>query len=176
MKKTIAAAAVAASIAAGGLGGAVLGSPAIAGAAETAGGWVQDALGGLVDDGTITQAQADAVETALEEARPARGPHGFHADLGVLTEALGVTEDELRTSLRDGDTIAEVAAAEGVDVQVVIDAIVAAQQERVDAKVAEGDLTQEEADERMADAEERATDLVNGELPLRGPGHRGGRR
>lgn len=174
--KIIAAATVAASMAVGGLAGTVLGTPVIAGAAESATsavGWVQEALTGLVDDGTITQEQADAVDTALDEARPERGigHHGFgrHLDLTAVSEILGLTEDEVRTALEGGQTIADVAAAEGVDVQVVIDAVVAAQQARVDEAVAAGDLTQERADELLADGVERATALVNGELgDLRG--------
>ena len=97
-----------------------------------------------------------------------------HAGLDVAAEALGMTEDELRDALTEGEgqTIAEVAAAEGVEVQTVIDALVAAATARIDDEVAEGDLTEEEATERKADLEERMTDLVNGELP--GPGFGGG--
>lgn len=196
MRKTIVAATAAASIAAGALAGSVLGSPALAGAAETAGGavgWVEEALGGLVDDGTIDQAQADAVETALDEARPERGfghgglghggsgHHGFgrHLDLATVAESLGVTQEEVRSAVEGGQTIAEVAGQEGVAVQAVVDAIVAAQEERVAEKVADGDLTQEQADEVLADAEERATAMVDGELPALRDGHGpdgGGRR
>lgn len=40
----------------------------------------------------------------------------------------------------------------------------AAEQDRLDALVADGLLTQEQADAISADLEERVTDLVNGEL------------
>lgn len=174
MRKTIAAATVAASMAVGGLTGAVLGVPGVAGAAETAtgaAGWVQDALSGLVDDGTIDQAQAGAVADALREARPERLGRGHHhVDREAVAEALGITTEELRTALGEGKTIAEVAADEGVDLQVVIDAILVAHGEHLDEKVAAGDLTREEADERLAEAEERVTAMVNGERPARG-GH-----
>ncbi len=189
MRKTIVAATAAASIAAGALAGSILGSPALAGAAETAGGavgWVEEALGGLVDDGTIDQAQADAVVTALDEARPARGfghggfggrRFGGHLDLSTVAESLGVTEAELRSALEGGQTLAEIATERGVAVQAVVDAIVVAQEEHIAEEAAEGDLTQEQADELLADAEERATALVNGELPAReGHGHDGGGR
>jgi len=167
MRKTIAAAAVATSLAAG----AVLGVPALAGAAQTATGavsWVQDALGGLVDDGTITQAQADAVAAALDEAGPARGfghGHGRHMHLAAVAEVLDTTVDELREALAGGQTIAEVA---GDRVDALIDALVADMKARLDQHVADGDLTQEEADERLAGAEERITAMVNGEMPARG--------
>lgn len=188
MRKTIVAATAAASIAAGALAGSVLGTTTVAGAAETAAetvGWVEEALSGLVDDGTIDQAQADAVESALEEARPWRGfgPGGFgrhglgwHADLSTVAETLGIAEEELRSAVEDGRTLAEVAAEQGVAVETVVDAIVAAQQERIAEEVAEGELTQEQADELLADAEERVTALVDGELPARPGWHGGGGR
>jgi polyhydroxyalkanoate synthesis regulator phasin len=182
MRKTIAAA----SIAVGGLGVLGLGAATIAGAQDEApdttaedeapaegGGWVQDALDGLVEDGTITQEQADAVAGAPDDAHPAHGfgpwHHGFGLGFGagpdVLAESLGIDEEALHDALRDGRTIAEVAEEQGVDVQDVVDAIVAAHQERLDEAVADGDLTQEDADELMAGAEERATAFVNGEPP-----------
>jgi hypothetical protein len=172
MRKTIAAA----SIAVTGLGVLGLGSAAIAGAQDDpsddeSGGWVEDALSGLVDDGTITQDQADAVEGALDDARP---DHGFGhrgfllgpgGDLSTLADSLGIDEDRLRSDLEDGKTIADIAEEQGVDVQDVVDDIVAAQRERLDEAVADGDLTQEEADEILAGAEERVTAFVNGERP-----------
>jgi hypothetical protein len=48
-----------------------------------------------------------------------------------------------------------------VDVQVVIDALVAEAEAHLDEKVAEGGLTQEEADERLAEITEQITDRVN---------------
>jgi uncharacterized protein YidB (DUF937 family) len=138
-----------------------------------------------VADGDLTEEEAterkaDLVEhvTALVNGEgpgpgfrdgPGRGRFGlFGAGLDAAAEALGVTEDELRDALGDGETIAEVAAAQGVDVQPVIDALVAEATARIDEAVADGDLTEEEATERKADLVEQVTDLVNGELP--GPG------
>lgn len=171
MNKTIAAAAVAASIAAGGMAGLVLGTPPLAGAQTAAGeaiSWVDEALSGLVSDGTITQDQADAVETALGDARPHHGMHGRPGHhLGVVAEALDMTEDQLRTALEGGKTIAEVAADEGVDVQAVLDALAADARARLDQAVADGDLTREQADERLARIEERVTAMVDGERPAR---------
>lgn len=177
MKRTIVAATVGASIAVGGLVGSAFGAPGLAGAADLTGfadedgggGWVQDALGGLVEDGTITQEQADAVEDALGDARP-HGP-GHRAvvvgpvELSDVAEALGVGEDEVRSALRDGRTIAELAEEEGVEVDEVVGALVAAQQERLDQAVEDGDLTRDEADGMTADAEERVRAFVEGDMP-----------
>lgn len=184
MEKPIAAAVVAASLALGGLTGAALGAPGIAGATDVAtgaasavadgAGWVQDALDGLVTDGTLTQEQADAVEAALDEARPERGPRGMgHPHLEVVAEALDMTTEELRTALRDGQTIAEIAEGRGVEPQAIVEALVAELEAHLADRVADGDITQERADEILAGAGERLTAVVEGEArPFhRGPGH-----
>jgi hypothetical protein len=83
-----------------------------------------------------------------------------------------MTEDELRTALEtDGTTLADVAGEQGVEVDVLVDALVAAQEERIAAAVEDGRITQEQADERLADLEERVTERVNSEAPVGGPGH-----
>jgi hypothetical protein len=131
-------------------------------------GWVGDALDDLVEDGTVTQGQADAVEDALEGARPERervrpGPGFGHRRGGAfggerlttVAEALGLEESALLDALRDGQTIADIAEAQGVDVQDVIDALVADATERITTFVNEGFPARGE--ERAAD-EDSATD------------------
>lgn len=170
MNKTVATVTVAASVAAGSVAGVIHGVPSAAGAAETigsAGSRLQDALGGLVDDGTLTQQQATAVEEALRHAGPAhRGHAGARrgASWSAAAEAIGISPDELRTALGDGATIAQVAEGRGVDVQTVIDAIVAAEREQLADNIESGRVTQERADELLARVEERAEALVNREL------------
>jgi hypothetical protein len=141
------------------------------------GSWLQDALAPLVADGTITQDQADAVVAALQEARPDRGPGfgpGRHGPFGgrgfgleAAADALGVTEDELRTQLRDGKSIADVAEAEGVDIETVkvamLEAFRSHEQEHVDS----GRLTQDQADANIAAFEDRLDDIVTKTRPDR---------
>jgi hypothetical protein len=141
-------------------------------------------LAPLVEAGTITQAQADAVIAAIEEAGPPegghggpgmRGGHGGHGGHGgpgleAAAGAIGITEDELRTALQGGDTLAEVAEANGVDPQAVIDALVAELRTRLDQKVADGDLSQDQADEKLASGTERITERMTSTLPERGQG------
>jgi hypothetical protein len=129
--------------------------------------FLNDSLAKLVSSGTITQTQADAITAAVEANRPAGGPGigngdgdgphggpgmggrhggpgmgGRHGGPGLdaAATALGMTNDELRTELQAGKTIADVATAKGVDVQKVIDALV-------------------------AEAKTRITDMVNGVKP-----------
>ncbi|CAB4883517.1 unannotated protein [freshwater metagenome] len=137
---------------------------------------LQDSLATLVSDGTITQAQADAITAATEANRPTGGPgmgdgDGDHAGRGhggpgmggpgmggpgnggpgmggrhggagldTAATALGMTADELRTELQGGKTIAQVATDKGVELQKVIDVMV-------------------------AEATTRITDMVNGVKP-----------
>ncbi len=197
-RRRLAAVGLVAGLGVGGVAGVALGSPGLSGAQEETtttvpdtpaapdegshrpGDWIEETLAPLVEAGTITQAQADAVTKALVDARPEGGPGGPHGHgrMGVRLEAaaaaLGMTEDELRTALRDGSSLAEVAAARKVDVQKVIDALVADATTRLDEKVSSGDLTQEEADQRKADLTERITAMVNGERPAGPGGPRGG--
>ncbi len=143
--------------------------------------WIQDVLDALVAAGTLTQAQADAVTNALQEARPAHGPFGpgghwhhgpgrFGARIALSTaaDAIGISEDELRDALRDGQTLAEIADAHDVTAQAVIDALVADAKERLDQAVADGDVDQAEADERLSDITDRITTAVNEGFPGRG--------
>ena len=149
--------------------GAVALGPVLAGAQESG------------DDTTTTVPSEDGAtdETA---AREDCGPGGRHpalrAGFEAAAEAIGIEPSALRDALQDGQTIAEVAEANGVDPADVIAAMVADAQERIAQAVTDGHITQEEADERLADLEQRMTDIVNGEIELRpggpGRGHRFG--
>jgi hypothetical protein len=135
------------------------------GARPKPGAMLKARLQALVDDGTLTSSQLDAVVAAVEAARPMGGGHegrghggqnhggpGMGGQRGekrqeMLTsaaEAIGITAEELKTAIKGGQTIAQVAEANGKTVQSVIDALVAQ---------ATTDLTQ------------RITDMVNGVKP-----------
>lgn len=138
-----------------------------------------ETLKSLVDAGTITQSQADAVIAALIADMPARGDHGPGGKggpgLDVAAQALGVSVDELHAALDGGQTLAQVASDKGVNVQVVIDALVAERTNHINDEVASGEHTQEEADAKLADLTQKVTDMVNNPRPEGGPrGERGG--
>jgi hypothetical protein len=136
--------------------------------------WARKALDPLVANGTITQAQEDAVVAALQDAEPDRPGFGrMGADHDLAAKALGISADELRSDLRNGQTLAQIAQAKGIDPQTVVDALVAGVKADLDSRVAAGDLTQDQADQRLAGATGRITELVNGQLPFE-RGHRGG--
>ena len=127
------------------------------------------------DDGSTTTTEAPAEEGATTEEGERCGPRRglFRLGLETAAEAIGIEPAALREALADDQTIAEVAEANGVDPATVVAALVAEAQERLAQAVADGHITQEEADERAATLEERMTDLVNGELEF--PRHRPGR-
>jgi polyhydroxyalkanoate synthesis regulator phasin len=138
-----------------------------------------------VTAGDLSQEQADALKERLEaDGAPLFGPlfhgpghhHGFvhFGGLEAAATYLGLTDDELRERLESGDTLAEIASAEGKTVDGLVQAMADAAQEDIAAAVEAGRLTQEQADEILADLPERLEDLVNGELPGPGgpPGHR----
>lgn len=180
MRKQLVTVGLAATLVAGGAGALALVGPGVSFAQETTqeapaadvspepGARLAEALQPLLDDGTLTQDQVDAVVDTLRDAMP-RGGHGpgmrGGPGLDAAAEVLGTTVDDLRSALRDGQSLADVAAANGVDVQAVVDALVAEAQAHLGEKVAEGDLTQEEADARLAEITERITAMVNGERP-----------
>lgn len=132
-----------------------------------------------VDAGRLTEEQAARMKQRLESgdvpllAGPLfgghRGPHGHHPGGRIALDAaagyLGVTEAELRESLRAGESLADVAKAEGKAVAGLVDALVAAQTERLDEAVEAGRITKERRDEIVAGLKERVTDAVNGVRP-----------
>jgi len=157
-------------------------APADAPDAPEMGTRLRETLQPLVDDGTITAEQADAVTTQLVENRPERGEGegrgpGGHRGPGMfargvaseaLTDLLGIDAEELRTQLRDGATLADIATAQGVEVQAVVDELVGELDERLTNAVDNGRIDQAEADQKLADAEAKITDMVNNGRPERG--------
>jgi hypothetical protein len=204
MQKKIIAAVAAASTLAGAAGGAAFLAPGAAGAQDATDTGTPTAApvdeGGdtvrpdpgerlgrilqpLVDDGTLTDAQMQAVIERLESARPAdghrggpgegRGPGGFGQGLGTaVSDVLGLEPDALRDALMSGSTIADIAAAQNVPLDDVIAALVDQAEARLDAAVEAGRIDADRAAELSAEAADRAEALVNGDLPL-GPRHRG---
>jgi len=127
---------------------------------------IRVALNALVADGTISADQADAVASHLADRPVFHGPrlHRIHAGLDVAAATIGISESELVEAVRNGQSVAEVAEANGVETQSVIEALVAEVSARVDEAVASGDLDADRAAEIKAEAVQRITDFVNGEF------------
>ena len=184
MRSKLATGALAGAIGMTGLLGAALVVPAVSYAAtgdstalESRVDRIKDALAGLVTDGTLTQDQADKVASTLAEKAP--GPMGGHGPgrpgRGLALEALedlGITREEVRAAAQAGKTLAQLAEEQGVSSEKVVDALVAAAQERLKAAVADGRLTQAEADEKAAELKTRITESLDDPIRHgRGRGH-----
>ena len=110
--------------------------------------------------------------SAQERPSP-EGRDGFlHSAVQAAVEETGLEAQEILSQIRDGLTLAEVVAANGGDIQVVIAQAVASASERLAQAVENGRITQERADEMLANLETLITEGVNRDFPGR-PGLRG---
>lgn len=134
---------------------------------------LSEALAPRVQDGTISQAQSDAVVETLIEARIEHAKDKMGEKLQAAAEVLGTDVDTLMQELRSGKTLAELASEKGVSVDVLVDALVSDATAQLDQAVADGKLDQSKADEIKSKLSERVTARVNGEAGAPGRHHRG---
>ena len=145
-----------------------------------------------VTSGEITQAEADAkladvvtrATDMVNGVRPAGMPEGMAGGMGghgpspesitALAKVLNLTEAQLQTEVQSGKSLADIATAQKVSVQSVIDAVVAQMKTHIASEVTSGEITQAEADAKLADVVARATDMVNGVRPAGMPGDKVG--
>lgn len=114
--------------------------------------------------GLIAQVETDTDTPVDEPADPSernRGPRGGGCGNEAVAEVLGLTVDELDAERAAGNSLADIATEVGVAVDDVVEAIVSEKSERIAEKVAAGDITQAEADEKLADLEARTVERVN---------------
>lgn len=136
----------------------------------------------LTTEGVITQEQADAIRERFAEHRAEFGGRKGHRGEGLrevsqaVIDLLGLTPAELREAFVSGQTLAEVAEAEGVSTEVLVDTIVAETQALVDEKLAAGDITADRAQSILDGLEARVQERVTADRPIRDGGWRGHRR
>jgi polyhydroxyalkanoate synthesis regulator phasin len=135
-----------------------------------------------VKDGDLTKEQGDELKERIDSGdvplvSPGfgrRGGFGFgpghlgrgqFGHLETAAEYLGLTEEKLGERLRDGETLAEIARAEGKSVDGLVDTLVAKANEKIDKAVKKDRLTEEQAKQLKDDLEQRTKDLVEGEVP-----------
>jgi hypothetical protein len=140
-----------------------------------------DQVDAALADGKITKAEADQLKARINsgEYPPFFGPffgrsHEFHGGPGMhlfgdkLSAAagyLGLTQDQLRTKLMNGQSLAGVAKARGKSVDGLKQAILDAAKKRLDEAVKDGDLTQAQANDMLDRLKAHVDDLVNGNFP-----------
>jgi hypothetical protein len=143
---------------------------------------LENRVDAAVQAGTLTKAQGAALKQRIEAGDVPlvglgpgpggeRGGHHGFVDFAAAADYLGVTEAQLRTKLESGDTLAEIAKANGKTSAGLVDALVAAAKTDLDEKVTAGRLTAAQRTSILADLQSRMQDVVNGEFSF---GFRGG--
>ena len=120
-----------------------------------------------VEDGMLTEEQAEMIKKHLEESGSVLGvpggppgPHPFGGSFDrsfergpggppvfeAIAEELGIPVDRLHRQLLSGKSLRKIAAANGKSLAEVKAAAIEASEKDLDKKVEEGDLTEEQAD------------------------------
>ena len=184
LKKGIVAASMVAGIASGLVAGLALGVPGFAGAqADNAPVAIESNASTLAKAASVTLSDSATSDSATASSIPGtvnamsnggegHGPRGGKggAPVEAAAKALGMTAEELKAELSAGKTIAQVAAAKGVAISKVTDALVAEFKAHLDEEVASGEHTQAEADAKLAKFKSRVADMVNNVRPAGAPG------
>jgi polyhydroxyalkanoate synthesis regulator phasin len=140
-----------------------------------------------VADGKLTESEAEKLKARVEEGHnlfPLHGvrdriEHRLKVGLVEATAAvLGVDVAVVKEGVQNGDTLAEIANANGMDTDEFKTALLAQVKSTLDTKVADGGITQEQADNLYERLSTNIDDIVNHEpgeydrphFPGRGPG------
>lgn len=152
---------------------------------------LENRINDAVAAGRLTKEQGDALKKQLESGDypllfgpggpggPWLGPgiglgHERHVDiLAAAASYLGLSQAKLREALQD-KTLAEIAKEQGKSPTGLVQALVTAEEKRIDEAVADGRLTKDQASELKANLERRTQALVNGELRDHGFGRHPG--
>ncbi|MDQ7033391.1 MAG: hypothetical protein Q9P01_00715 [Anaerolineae bacterium] len=94
----------------------------------------------------------------------------------IVTEATGLTRQEIREQVNEDTTLADVITANGGNVDDVVAQAVAVITERVNEAQANGDIPEDSAVQILENLEQQVTDFVNGEGYLPGGGRPDGER
>lgn len=147
---------------------------------------LQAQLAQAVADGKLTQAEADArlatfdasAEAQMTRAMPGRGLRGGATDgprmngsqvlVAATATVTGLTQDEVRTAQRSGQTLAQIAEANGQTADAVIAAARTTYQQQLAQAVADGNLTQAESDAKLATFDASASGWMTSAMPGRG--------
>ncbi len=144
---------------------------------------------GRTRDGLIAALTAEAnkqIATAVDQPGTNFGPSGrtgpgrpgvarITSDLAAAANYIGITEADLRTKLRAGQTLAQLAVASGKTRDGLIAAMVADATAKIDAAQAAGTLTAAQAAEKKARLTAHITAEVDSTRPVGGPPGRGRR-
>ena len=153
----------------------------------------KDVIEQMVTDGKLTRAAADKLEQNLNNNQPfvhgwffkGRGPRGFSGQapgqskglgfgfgldrlsvLEAVAKSLNLSADALTAQLKSGKTLADIATAQKVDQSVVKQAIIDSTKAELAREVADGLISQAQADSIQANLTPDKIDLTK--YPFRG--------
>lgn len=122
---------------------------------------ISSMLSELVSKGTITQSQADAIIKAAEDMRAAsksiKDANRTALD-SVITSTLGISPDTLVSRLKAGETLSTIA---GDKKSALITALAAEINKQIDAALAAGKITADQATAQKGKSVDRVTNMVN---------------
>ena len=122
-----------------------------------------ETIDAAVANGTLTQQQGDALKGRIASGKGflefgrAFGDSNGGVKFNTLATTLGLTTTELRAQLDAGTALSDIITAQGKTVDEVVTALVAAKKTELDAAVANGQLTQAQADQILANLPARLT-------------------
>jgi hypothetical protein len=155
---------------------------------------VEQAKGQVVDEaleeGWLTEDQAERMREQMDEGFEPRGMdkgfmgprggllgRGGDSLLGMIADEMDMSVRDLVAELQDGKTLAEVASENGVDAQEIADTYLAQLEEDLTQAVADGKITQNQADWMLEQATESVPDQLDSTWEDCGPhGFPGGGR
>ena len=79
----------------------------------------------------------------------------------IVADLTGLSVEEVQAQRAEGNSISDIAEANGVSTETVVDEALAARKAILDAKVADGSITQEQADLAYERMTERVTERVS---------------
>src|SRR5947208_1345437 len=130
-----------------------------------------DQVDQALKDGRITKAHADQLKARINSGEYPpffghffrggfhSGPYVFGEKLSGAATYLGLSEAQLRTKLEAGQSLADLAKAQGKPVDGLKQALVASAQTKLDQLVKGGELTQAQADDMLARLKAHVDDL-----------------
>ena len=153
-------------------------------------GQVKTQLDSLVSEGKLTQEQADSSYTqtagnidqivndtsglAFGPRGGERGPMGGVQMMDAAAAALGMSVDDLTTQLKDGKSLADVAAAQGISTDKLTSDLLGQVKAQLDSLVSSGKITQDQADNIYTQTQDNIDQIVSGQQGFVGRGAPGG--
>ena len=129
-----------------------------------------ETLDEAVTAGRLTQEQADTLKERGFDFAPQfgpgfgeRGPRGGVQVMDAAATVLGMSVDDLMAELKDGKSLADVAAAKGISQEKLTADLLAQVKTQLDGLVSDGKLTQEQADNIYTQTESNIDQIVSGQ-------------